>query len=157
MFIAPSCADGPTWGIFASLEVSVTDYLNDPRLEVGAVQANIPFHDLITPLTEPGQAMQPARLQGRVVTLRPPARTTPSSGVSLAMFGADLTVPGLIRSPGMVQSLALRSISDQLQPRTSPDRAAVRIRNSSASRPTVTRARNEVRNAGMSANGSAAK
>ena len=57
---------------------------------------NIPFQDWIVPLTEPGQAMQPARRQGRVVTLRAPARTTPSSGVSLAALGADLTVPGLI-------------------------------------------------------------
>ena len=38
--------------------------------------------------------MQPALLQGQVVTLRVPARTAPSSGVSLAMLGADQPVPG---------------------------------------------------------------
>jgi Single-strand binding protein family len=39
--------------------------------------------------------MQPARLQGRVVTLWVPARTTPSCGVCLSAFGADLSGPGL--------------------------------------------------------------
>ena len=66
------------------------------RNEAAAAQENIPFYAFITPLTEPGQNMQPAHLQGRVVPLRVPARTTPSNGVSLTAFGAGLTVPGLI-------------------------------------------------------------
>ena len=65
------------------------------RNEAAAAQENIPFYAFITPLTEPGQNMQPAHLQGRVVPLRVPARTTPSSGVSLAALGADLAGPGL--------------------------------------------------------------
>jgi hypothetical protein len=51
-------------------------------------QEIIPFRDLIIPLSAARQDVQPARLQGRVVTLRVPARTTPSSGVSLSSFGA---------------------------------------------------------------------
>jgi hypothetical protein len=55
---------------------------------------NIPFQDLIQPLSEGWQDVQPARLRGRVVTLRVPARTTPSRGVSLAALGAVLPAPG---------------------------------------------------------------
>jgi len=47
------------------------------------------------PLSERGQALQPARLQGRVDMLHMPARTTPSSGVTLAPLGADLPASGL--------------------------------------------------------------
>ena len=53
--------------------------------------------------------MQPARLQGRVVTLRVPARTTPSSGVSLSTIGADQSVPGLFGAQSKGWSLGRKN------------------------------------------------
>lgn len=50
-----------------------------PPVAISLVQENIPFSRLNLPLTEGGQHAQPARHQGRVVALRAPARTTPST------------------------------------------------------------------------------
>ena len=54
----------------------------------------------------------------------------------IARAGADsgtrCSTPAFIRSAGMVQIPASRSISDQRAPSASPERAAVRIVNSSA-------------------------
>lgn len=55
-----------------------------------------PYHDLITPLTEPGQALQPAPIRTvlpRFARLPAPLR---SAGFPSHTLGAVLPVPGLI-------------------------------------------------------------
>ena len=76
---------------------------------------------------------------GRVVGLgareHEPARARSRAGLEdrerRAESGTRWSWPAFMRSPGMVQTPS-RSISDQRAPRTSPDRAAVRMANSSA-------------------------
>ena len=52
--------------------------------------------------------------------------------MALGQSGTRWPFPAFIRSPGTVQILFFKSISDQRAPITSPVRAAVRIRNSNA-------------------------
>jgi len=51
------------------------------------------------------------------------------------LSGMRCSLPAFILPSGMVQTPAFRSISCQVAPRTSPDRAAVRMANSSALAP----------------------
>ena len=97
------------WYKCATCDVSSFFATRSPPIAQGA----IPFHDQIKPLTNPGQAMKPAHLPGRVATLRVPARTTPSSGVFLAMLGADQLVPGLIEAQSKGWSLGRNKISER--------------------------------------------
>jgi hypothetical protein len=62
--------------------------------------------------------------------------------------GTPCSLPTFILEAGMVHSLASRSISLHLAPRTSPDLAAVRIRNSRANRGTLNRVCRCAMNAG---------
>jgi hypothetical protein len=70
--------------------------------------------------------------------------------------GTRCSRPAFMRSAGIVQTFEIKSISDHLAPSASPERAAVRIRNSKASAAIASRSRSLPIKAGTSWYGSAA-
>ena len=85
----------------------------------------------------------------------PRPRTASRIAIAEAVSGTRCSVPAFIRSAGMVHILSPASISDHRAPRTSPDRAHVRIANCSAREERASFSRSCVMKAGTSVQGRA--
>ena len=88
--------------------------------------------------------------------LRPSSCTTCNTESAASLRGTSCCSDAFIRPAGTVQSLAARSTSPQVIPRTSPDLAAVKIANSRALAATPSRLRSWDMNVGISPYGRAA-
>ena len=78
------------------------------------------------------------------------ARQASRISIARSQSGTRCTRPPFMRAAGTVHMRAARSISDHFAPNTSPDRAALRMQNSSAQAPMPCASRNCARNDGQS-------